>query len=240
MSWALQDLNLIVVVWHVVHVVRMRNVQVNHVIVALIAIRFYNNGQSCCAVERVYVHEKVYDAFIALFEQEVKALKPGNPLDRSFQQGSLTRPSHLGFLEAQVEDALKKGARLLTGGKRIDGKGAFFEPTVLLDVNHSMRVMTEETFGPVIGIMRVKDDDEAVRLMNDCEYGLTSSVYSSNRARALGILAKTDTGTAYVNCCDRVSPYLPWAGRRNSGLGATLSTLGILAFTKPRGWHIRS
>jgi acyl-CoA reductase-like NAD-dependent aldehyde dehydrogenase len=185
------------------------------------------------------VHENVYGAFIALFEQEVKTLKPGNPLDRSFQQGSLTRPSHPGFLETQIEDALKKGAKLLTGGKRIEGKGAFFEPTVLLEVNHTMRVMTEETFGPVIGVMKVGNDEEAVKFMNDCEYGLTASVYSSNRARALRILARTDTGTAYVNCCDRVSPYLPWAGRRHSGLGATLSTLGILAFTKPRGWHIR-
>ncbi len=200
---------------------------------------FYNNGQSCCAVERVYVHERVYGAFLALFEHEVKALRVGNPLDRSFQQGSLTRPAHLAFLEAQIEDAVRKGARVLTGGKRLAGKGAFFEPTVLHDVNHSMRVMTEESFGPIIGVMKVETDDEAVRLMNDCEYGLTASVYSSNRERAERILAKVDSGTSYVNCCDRVSPYLPWAGRKHSGLGATLSTLGILAFTKPRGWHIR-
>ena len=201
---------------------------------------FYNNGQSCCAVERVYVNERVYDEFIGLFEREVLSLKAGDPMDRSNAQGSLTRPSHLSFLEAQITDALNRGATVLVGGKRLPGQGAFFEPTVLVNVNHSMRIMTEESFGPVIGVMRVKDDEEAIRLMNDCEYGLTASVYSSNQERACTILARVDTGTSYVNCCDRVSPYLPWAGRKNSGLGATLSTLGILAFAKPRGWHIRS
>jgi acyl-CoA reductase-like NAD-dependent aldehyde dehydrogenase len=201
---------------------------------------FYNNGQSCCAVERVYVHERVYNEFISLFEQEVRSLKVGDPLDRSNQQGSLTRPSHLSFLEGQITDALERGAKILIGGKKLNQKGAFFEPTVLVNVDHTMRVMTEESFGPVIGVMKVKNDEEAVTLMNECEYGLTASVYSSNSKRAGAILAQVDTGTSYVNCCDRVSPYLPWAGRKHSGLGATLSTLGILAFAKPRGWHIRS
>ncbi len=200
---------------------------------------FYNNGQSCCAVERVYVHARVYDEFIRHFKDETLALRAGDPTDRSFQQGSLTRPSQISFLEAQIEDAVKKGAKILAGGKRIPGPGAFFEPTALIDVNHSMNVMREESFGPIIGIMRVKDDEEAIGLMNDTDYGLTAAVYSTNMERAKSILARVDSGTAYVNCCDRVSPYLPWAGRKNSGLGATLSTLGILAFTKPRGWHLR-
>jgi acyl-CoA reductase-like NAD-dependent aldehyde dehydrogenase len=201
---------------------------------------FYNNGQSCCAVERVYVHERVYDEFLSLFEQEVRSLKVGDPLDRSNQQGSLTRPSHLAFLEGQITDALDRGAKVLIGGKKLNQKGAFFEPTVVINVDHSMRIMTEESFGPVIGVMKVKNDEEAITLMNECEYGLTASVYSSNSKRAGAILAQVDTGTSYINCCDRVSPYLPWAGRKHSGLGATLSTLGILAFAKPRGWHIRS
>lgn len=201
---------------------------------------FYNNGQSCCAVERVYVHEAVYDRFMALFEAETRKLKVGDPRDSAHQQGSLTRPAHAAFLEAQIEDAVKKGARILCGGKRLPGAGAYFEPTVLVNVTHSMRIMTEESFGPVIGVMKVKDDTEATRLMQDCEYGLTAAVYSSNRERARAILARVDTGTSYVNCCDRVSPYLPWAGRKHSGLGATLSHLGILAFVKPRGWHLRN
>jgi acyl-CoA reductase-like NAD-dependent aldehyde dehydrogenase len=201
---------------------------------------FYNNGQSCCAVERVYVHAGVYDRFIELLEAETRKLKVGNPLDRGFQQGSLTRPAHVAFLESQIEEALRKGATLLCGGKRPPGmSGAFFEPTVLSNVTHSMRVMTEESFGPVIGVMKVQSDDEAVNLMNDCEYGLTAAVYSSNRERARGLLARVNTGTSYWNCCDRVSPYLPWAGRKHSGMGATLSHLGILAFVRPRGWHLR-
>ncbi|HXH75992.1 MAG TPA: aldehyde dehydrogenase family protein [Bacteriovoracaceae bacterium] len=199
---------------------------------------FYNNGQSCCAVERVYVHEKVYDSFIEKFVAETRKLKVGDPLSKESNQGALTRESHLSFLDSQVQDAVKKGAKLLTGGKRLD-KNNFYEPTVLVNVNHQMNVMSEETFGPVIGIMKVKDDTEAVKLMNDTEYGLTASVYCEDTERAKKILSQVDAGTSYINCCDRVSPYLPWAGRKHSGLGATLSYLGILAFAKPRGWHIR-
>ncbi len=201
---------------------------------------FYNNGQSCCAVERVYVHEKVYDGFIKHFEAEVRALKVGNPIEAGIQQGSLTRPAHLAFLEEQISDALAKGAEVLCGGKRIPGPGAYFEPTVLVHADHSMRIMMEESFGPVIGIMKVRDDDEAIRLMQDCEYGLTAAVYSGNETRGRSILSRIDAGTSYLNCCDRVSPYLPWAGRKHSGLGTTLSWLGILSFVRPRGWHVRT
>jgi acyl-CoA reductase-like NAD-dependent aldehyde dehydrogenase len=201
---------------------------------------FYNNGQSCCAVERVYVHEKIYDQFMNSFEQEVRSLKVGNPMESTNQQGSLTRVSHIQFLESQIQDALSKGAKLLCGGKRAFTKGAFFEPTVLTNVNHQMKVMMEESFGPIIGVMKVKDDIEATQLMNDCEYGLTASVYSSNHERGKAILSQVNSGTSYLNCCDRVSPYLPWAGRKHSGLGSTLSYLGILAFAKPRAWHLRS
>ena len=199
---------------------------------------FYNNGQSCCAVERVYVHEKVYDSFIEQFVTETQKLKVGDPLSKENSQGAITRESHLSFLDSQVQDAVKKGAKLLTGGKRL-GKNNFYEPTVLTDVTHDMNVMNEETFGPVIGVMKVKDDAEAIKLMNDTEYGLTASVYCQDTDRAKKILAQVDAGTSYINCCDRVSPYLPWAGRKHSGLGTTLSYLGILAFAKPRGWHIR-
>jgi acyl-CoA reductase-like NAD-dependent aldehyde dehydrogenase len=199
---------------------------------------FYNNGQSCCAVERVYVHEKVYDAFIEKFVAETKKLKVGDPLSKENEQGAITRASHISFLDSQVQDALKKGATLLTGGRGQD-KNNFFAPTVLCSVDHSMSVMIDETFGPLIGVMKVKDDNEAIKLMNDTEYGLTASVYCQDTERAKKILSQVDTGTSYINCCDRVSPYLPWSGRKHSGLGSTLSYLGILAFAKPRGWHIR-
>lgn len=199
---------------------------------------FYNNGQSCCAVERVYVHEALYDSFLENFLNAVSKLKVGDPLESSNNQGAVTRHAHLDFLDFQVQDALKKGAKLLLGGKKT-GPGNFYAPTVLVNVNHEMSLMKEETFGPVIGIMKVKNDEEAIKLMNDTEYGLTASVYCADIPRAKTILQEVDTGTSYINCCDRVSPYLPWSGRKNSGLGSTLSYLGILAFAKPRGWHIR-
>ncbi len=201
---------------------------------------FYNNGQSCCGVERVYVHEKIYAEFMGHFLNEVKNLKVGDPMDMSTNMGAITRPSHIDFLEAQIKDAIDKGAKLLCGGQILGTQGNFFTPAVLTDVNHTMKVMMEESFGPIIGIMKVKSDEEALSLMNDCEYGLTAAVYSKDFERARKIVGQVDVGTSYINCCDRVSPYLPWGGRKNSGLGATLSYQGILSFAKPRSWHIRA
>lgn len=209
---------------------------------------FYNNGQSCCAVKRIYVHKNKYEVFIHAFTEKAKALKVGNPLDESNQQGALARVSHLTYLEELIQDAQKKGAKLLAGGRRIlEGsqgedlsKGAFFEPTVLGSVTHQMRIMKEEPFGPVIGVMSVQDDAEAIRYMNDTEYGLTAAVYSSNIERAKSILKQVESGTAYINCCDRVTAYLPWNGRKHSGLRGTLSFLGFYEFVQPRGWQIRN
>ena len=200
---------------------------------------FYNNGQSCCAVERIYVHEKIYDAYVAAFLEEVKSWKIGDPKTEGTYIGPLSRGSQLGFLTAQVEDAVNKGATVLLGGKAMTGKGYFFEPTVLTQVNHDMNVMKEESFGPIIGIMKVKDDEEAVTLMKDSEYGLTASVYSSDQQRAESILEQIDSGTGYWNCCDRVSAALPWSGRKHSGFGATLSHTGIRAFAQPKSYHLR-
>src|SRR5690606_8841540 len=128
---------------------------------------------------------------------------------------------------------------VLTGGSRLSGPGFFFEPTVLVDVNHEMLVMREETFGPVIGLMKVEDDTQALELMKDTDYGLTAAVYTKSPQRAERLLSELSVGSAYWNCCDRVSPRLPWSGRRNSGLGSTLSTYGIEAFTRPKAWHKR-
>ena len=200
---------------------------------------FYNNGQSCCAVERIYVHEKVYEAYVDAFVKEVSSWKIGNPMEEGVYIGAISRQSQLEFLENQVADAIAKGATLLTGGKRMEGEGYFFEPTVLTNVDHSMLVMQEESFGPIIGIMKVSNDEEALELMNDTSYGLTASVYSKNRERAEKILASTDAGTGYWNCCDRVSAALPWSGRKHSGFGVTLSHAGIRAFTQPKAFHLR-
>ena len=198
---------------------------------------FYNNGQSCCSVERIYVHESVYDQFLETFLKEVKNLRVGNPMDVDTQQGPLTRKEHLDFLENQVKDAISKGAEVLCGGKRIEGKGNFFSPTVLINVNHDMLVMKEESFGPIIGIQKVSSDQEAIRLMNDTVYGLTSSVYTDNIQRGQLILDQIDSATGYLNCCDRVSGYLPWAGRKNSGMGLTLSKYGVLPFIQTKSLH---
>lgn len=200
---------------------------------------FYNNGQSCCAVERIYVHEKVYEQYINEFVKEVKSWKIGQPIETGVYIGSITRPEQIAFLEGQVSDAINKGARIEAGGKRMEGKGFYFEPTVITNVNHQMTVMREESFGPIIGIMKVKDDAEAVRLMQDTEYGLTAAVYSANQSRAEKILNQINSGTGYWNCCDRVSPALPWSGRQHSGFGATLSYMGLRIFTKPKSYHLK-
>ena len=135
---------------------------------------------------------------------------------------------------------MSKGATVLTGGKKINSTGYFFEPAVLLNVNHAMSIMKDESFGPVIGIMKVNNDAEAIELMKDTEYGLTASVYSADKNRAENILQQINVGTGYWNCCDRVSAALPWSGRNHSGFGVTLSHAGLRAFTKPKGYHLRN
>jgi len=201
---------------------------------------FYNTGQSCCSVERVYVHESVHDAFVDAFVAEVKGFRVGDPLDESTYIGAITRKPQLAVLQRQVADALKKGATLRLGGRVLRRKGHWFEPTVLTDVDHSMAVMRDETFGPVIGIQAVADDDAAVDLMNDTDYGLTAGVYARDERRGRRVLARVNAGTVYWNCCDRVSPRLPWSGVKHSGIGLTLSTYGIQAFTRPKAWHLRA
>ena len=200
---------------------------------------FYNNGQSCCAVERVYVHENIADEFTGAFVKEVKSWKMGDPMQDDVYIGALTRPQQADLLDAQVKEALAGGAALLTGGKRVQGPGQYYEPTVLTHVSNAMRLMREESFGPIIGIMPVRDDQEALEKMKDTDYGLTASVYSSDEDRARALLSQLNTGTGYWNCCDRVSPALPWSGRQHSGFGATLSHTGIRAFTKPKALHLK-
>jgi acyl-CoA reductase-like NAD-dependent aldehyde dehydrogenase len=199
----------------------------------------YNNGQSCCAVERIYVHEAIYDKFVESYVEQAKKLMIGDPIAPTTDIGPLSRKDQKDFLLSQIKDAKSKGAIVLYGGKMLNGKGYFIEPTVLVNVNHEMKLMTEESFGPVVGIQKVKDDPEAVRLMLDTEYGLTASVYSKSYERAEEVMKQMNTGTVYWNCCDRVSASLPWSGRKNSGLGSTLSYQGIRAFVQPKAYHIR-
>jgi acyl-CoA reductase-like NAD-dependent aldehyde dehydrogenase len=199
----------------------------------------YNTGQSCCSVERIYVHERIHDEFVRHFVATVAGFRIGDPLADGSYIGPLTRRPQLDVLDAQVADALAKGATLAAGGKRIERAGNWFAPTVLTNVDHTMAVMRDESFGPIIGIQRVQSDDEALALMNDTRYGLTAGVYTRDEARAARLLRAVHAGSVYWNCCDRVSPRLPWSGHGDSGVGVTLSTYGIQTFTRPRAWHLR-
>jgi acyl-CoA reductase-like NAD-dependent aldehyde dehydrogenase len=201
---------------------------------------FYNTGQSCCSVERVYVHRKIYDAFVRAFVDEVRGFRMGDPLEEATYIGAITRKPQLAVLKAQVADAKKKGAKLMAGGAPVKGKGNWFAPTVFADANHTMALMRDESFGPIIGLQPVDDDDAAVALMNDTEYGLTAGMYTRDGKRARRVLRQVNAGTVYWNCCDRVSPRLPWSGVKHSGIGLTLSTYGIQTFTRPKAWHLRS
>ena len=200
----------------------------------------YNAGQSCCSVERIYVHARLHDAFVEAFLAEVRGFVVGDPMDERTYIGPLTRRAQLDLLSSQVQDARSKGATVRLGGHRLERPGNWFEPTVVTGVSHAMELMREESFGPIIGIQEVASDAEALARMNDTRYGLTAGVFTPDEARARAILSRAKAGSVYWNCCDRVSPRLPWSGRGDSGVGLTLSTYGIQAFTRPRAWHLRS
>lgn len=200
---------------------------------------FFNAGQSCCSVERIYIHSAIYDQFVAEFTKIVQDFVVGDPSEENSFIGPMINAQALKKVNSHVQDALSKNAKLLTGGKVMERPGHFFEPTVLADTNHSMIMMKDESFGPIAGLQKVSCDDEAIKLMNDTEYGLTAGVFTKDESRARNILSKVKSGTAYWNCSDRVSPWVPWTSRRHSGIGSTLSRAGIRAFLQPRSWHMK-
>lgn len=213
------------------------DISVDHVAAAVADGAFYNTGQSCCSVERIYVHAAVYEAFVSAFLEVVSRFVIGDPRDADTYIGPLARRAQLGVLEGQVDDAVRRGGRIACGGKRLPGLGNFFAPTVMTHVPQDALIVQEESFGPIVTITAVADDAEAVRLMDDSCYGLTAGIYTPSRERAQRLLGALDVGSCYWNSCDRVSPRLPWSGRRQSGIGVTLSEQGVRAFLRPRAWH---
>jgi acyl-CoA reductase-like NAD-dependent aldehyde dehydrogenase len=203
---------------------------------------FYNAGQSCCGIERIYVHRDVYEPFLDAFAAEAHELVLGDPRDTTTTLGPVVRIRNAEAIQAQVDSALAAGARSLLDAARFAEarRGLpYMAPQALIDVDHSMEIMTEETFGPAVGIMSVSDDAEAVRLMNDSRYGLTASVWTADLERAERIGERVETGTWFMNRCDYLDPELAWVGVKDSGRGCSLSTLGYAQLTRPKSFHLR-
>ncbi len=206
----------------------------------------YNAGQSCCAVERVYVHEKHYSEFLRRGKQLLEQYKMGDPFSEATTLGPLVSRADLTKLENHVADAIKRGARLLLGGKRWEGiegnktRGNFFLPTLLADVPNDAMVMQEESFGPIVPVKMVKNDEEAIAAVSDSRYGLTASIFTKNQARAERFARDLPVGTVYQNRCDYLDPALPWTGTKESGIGSTLSQYGFYHLTRRKAIHFRT
>ncbi|MCP4380704.1 MAG: aldehyde dehydrogenase family protein [Hyphomicrobiales bacterium] len=204
---------------------------------------FFNSGQSCCAVERIYVHEAVYDDFIAGVKDTVESYVLGPSSDSETTLGPLVRTSAADFVRSQVDDAVRAGAKPLIDTTRFSEARAdspYMAPQVLLDADHSMRIMTEETFGPAHGIMKVASDAEALELMNDSPFGLTASIWTADVDAAESIGDRIQTGTVYMNRADYLDPALAWVGVKQTGRGVTLSKVGYEHLTRPKSFHLRT
>ncbi|MEC9071846.1 MAG: aldehyde dehydrogenase family protein, partial [Myxococcota bacterium] len=200
---------------------------------------FYNAGQSCCAIERIYVHRSIYGDLLDAFVEEARRWTLGDPMEEGTMIGALATPGTMDTLERQVRDAVARGGRLLLGGERPAGSAWAWPATVVGDATHEMELMTEESFGPVIGLMPVDDDAEGIRHMNQAHYGLTASIWTADHQRGAELARSVESGTVFVNRCDFVDPALPWTGVKDTGKGVTLSSLGFLHLTRAQGLHVR-
>lgn len=204
---------------------------------------FFNSGQSCCGIERIYVDAEVYDAFVEKFVATTKHYRLGNPTDVDTNLGPMVKTSAANFVREQIAEAVSQGAKSLVDESLFPASKAgtpYLSPHVLVDVNHQMRVMTEESFGPVIGIMKVNGDDEAVALMNDSDYGLTASIWSCDMQAAQQLGARIATGTIFFNRCDYLDPALAWTGVKDTGRGVTLSALAYDHVTRVKSYNLRN
>jgi len=199
---------------------------------------YFNSGQSCCGIERIYVDKKIFKSFVEGFVDLTRQYKLGNPLEKETNLGPLVRTDAADAVRAQIKQATRKGAKALLKLKDKPGT-PYLPPEVLVNVDHGMEVMTEESFGPVVGIQAVKDDEEAIKLMNDSRYGLTASIWTQDADAALRIGERVETGTWFMNRCDYLDPALAWTGVKDSGRGCTLSKLGLETFTRPKSFHLR-
>ncbi|GAA5494956.1 succinate semialdehyde dehydrogenase [NAD(P)+] Sad [Rubritalea halochordaticola] len=214
----------------------------NHAVETTVDGAFFNSGQSCCGIERIYVHEDIHDAFVEKAVALAKQYKLGRSDDPETTLGPMVRASAADFVREQITEAVQQGAtaHIDPADFSMDDKGSpYMAPQILTGVNHSMRVMTEESFGPVVGIQKVSSDEEAITLMNDSEFGLTASVFSTDIDTAVKIGEQIDTGTFFVNRCDYLDPALAWTGVKNSGCGCTLSSIGLDHLTRPKSFHIK-
>jgi acyl-CoA reductase-like NAD-dependent aldehyde dehydrogenase len=217
--------------------------KLDHAIENLVDGAMFNSGQSCCAIERIYVHEDLYDKFVEGFADLTRRYKLGNPLDKETNLGPMVRTAAAEMVRGQIGEAVRLGAKPLIDAKSFpaDKPGTpYLAPQVLVNVDHKMAVMSEESFGPVIGIMKVKSDDEAIRLMNDSKYGLTAALWTMDEKAAKRIGHAIETGTVYMNRCDYLDPALAWVGVKDSGRGATLSRVGYEMLTRPKSFHLRT
>ncbi|MFT7375874.1 MAG: acyl-CoA reductase-like NAD-dependent aldehyde dehydrogenase [Oceanospirillaceae bacterium] len=215
----------------------------NYAIESTVDGAFFNSGQSCCGLERIYVHEAVYDAFLEGFLALTNNYQLGRSDDPETTLGPLVRASAANFVRQQIAEAVTQGAVAHINPKDfpMDKIGTpYMAPQVLSLVDHSMRVMTEESFGPVVGIMKVANDDEAIKLMNDSDLGLTAAIYTQDIDQGVVLGEKLETGTFFINRCDYLDPSLAWTGVKNTGRGCTLSSLGFGALTRPKSYHIKT
>lgn len=213
-----------------------------HAVSTCIEGAFFNSGQSCCGIERIYVHSDIHDEFVKQATSLVNKYRLGRSDDPETTLGPVVKASAADFVREQVKDALLKGAKahINAADFPLDKVGTtYLAPQLLTQVDHSMRVMTEESFGPVIGIMKVDDDNQAIELMNDSEFGLTASVFSTDLGSAVTIGEQLETGTFFINHCDSLDPELAWTGTKNSGRGCTLSSLGYEGLTRPKSYNLK-
>ncbi len=218
------------------------DVNLDHAIANVVDGAFFNSGQSCCAIERVYVHRDVYDNFVDGAVELVKQYRLGNPLDADTTLGPLVRTRSADFVKDQIQQAIKQGAHALIDPSLfgdIQNHSPYLAPQILTNVNHNMAIMQDETFGPVMSIMAVDSDHEAIRLMNDSRYGLTASIWTTDLDEAMRIGDQIQTGTVFMNRCDYLDPALAWTGIKDSGRGCTLSSLGYEYLTQPKSFHLR-